>query len=157
EPGCGFRPCKFGRNFYRTVIPSFRPPRIDLGVATFGPTKFAEPLHESSEPWPANRRGGRTQESESSHSLLLRACRERPYRGCAAEQRDDLASSEVEHGLLPGTRCASLPQAQDAPEAPAGHFASRVTVKTLMPVAFLRACRERPYRGCAAEQRDELA
>jgi hypothetical protein len=39
----------------------------------------------------------------------------------AAEQRDELASSSwVEHGLLPGTRCASLPQAQDAPEAPAG-------------------------------------
>jgi hypothetical protein len=35
-------------------------------------------------------------------------------------QRDELASSEVEHGLLPGTRCASLQQAQDAPEAPAG-------------------------------------
>jgi hypothetical protein len=27
---------------------------------------------------------------------------------------------EVEHGLLPGTRCASLLQGQDAPEAPAG-------------------------------------
>jgi hypothetical protein len=29
-------------------------------------------------------------------------------------------SSKVEHGLLPGTRRASLPQAQDAPEAPLG-------------------------------------
>ena len=37
-----------------------------------------------------------------------------------AEKGDELASSEVEHGLLPGTRCASLPQAQDAPKAPAG-------------------------------------
>src|SRR6516164_6986734 len=46
--------------------------------------------------------------------------RERPRRCCAAEKRDELASSYVEHGLLPGTRCASLPQAQDAPEAPAG-------------------------------------
>src|SRR5262245_5730999 len=53
------------------------------------------------------------------HRWLLRLRRERPRRR-AAEQRDELASSYVEHGLLPGTRCASLPQAQDAPEAPAG-------------------------------------
>jgi len=45
------------------------------------------------------------------------ARRERPRR-CAAEQRDEVASPEVEHGLLLGTRCASLPQAQDAPEVP---------------------------------------
>ena len=31
-----------------------------------------------------------------------------------------LAPSEIEHGLLPGTRCASLQQAEDAREAPAG-------------------------------------
>src|SRR5262245_39619004 len=35
--------------------------------------------------------------------------RERPRRR-AAEQRDELAAPEVEHGLLPGTRCASLPR-----------------------------------------------
>src|SRR4051794_28836266 len=35
-----------------------------------------------------------------------------------AEQRDELTSSYVEHGLPSGTRCASLPQAQDAPEVP---------------------------------------
>jgi hypothetical protein len=50
---------------------------------------------------------------------LLRARGERPRRR-AAEQRDERASSEVGHGLLPGTRCASLPQAYDAPEVPAG-------------------------------------
>src|SRR5215472_10784693 len=65
-------------------------------------------------------RGRGIQETNHRYRRSLRACRERPYRGCAAEQRDELASSEVEHGLLPGTRCASLPQAQDAPEAPAG-------------------------------------
>jgi hypothetical protein len=57
--------------------------------------------------------------ADAPHTLaLLRPRRERPRRRCAAEQRDELASSEAEHGLLPGTRCASLPQAQDAPEAP---------------------------------------
>src|SRR5262249_34175524 len=41
-----------------------------------------------------------------------------PRRRCASEQSDELAPGG--HGLLPGTRCASLQQAQDAPEAPAG-------------------------------------
>jgi hypothetical protein len=49
---------------------------------------------------------------------LLRARRERPRRR-AAEERDEIAAPEVEHGLLPATRCASLQQAQDALEAPA--------------------------------------
>jgi hypothetical protein len=48
------------------------------------------------------------------------ACCARAASGHAAEQRDELSSSYAEHRLLPGTRCASLPQAQDAPEAPAG-------------------------------------
>src|SRR5262249_25669761 len=86
------RPREFCRNFCRTVISSFRPPRINLEVATFGPTKFAEPLHESREPWPANRGGGRTQESDSSHFLLLRARRERPRGRRAAEHRDERAA-----------------------------------------------------------------
>jgi len=46
--------------------------------------------------------------------------RQRPRVRRAAEKRDELASSYVEHGLPSGTRCASLPQAQVAPEAPAG-------------------------------------
>jgi len=49
----------------------------------------------------------------------LRVRHERPRRR-PTEQRYELAASWIEHGLLPGTRCASLPQAQDALEAPAG-------------------------------------
>src|SRR5262245_56701465 len=57
-------------------------------------------------------------EADHRHRLL-RAHRERPRNRRAAEQRKELASPYVEHGLLPGTRCASLAQAQDGPEAPA--------------------------------------
>src|SRR6516164_6546748 len=61
------------------------------------------------------------QHCDPAHPVgLLRTHRERPG-GCrAAEQRDEIAASHVEHGLLPGTRCASLPQSQDGREAPAG-------------------------------------
>jgi hypothetical protein len=51
-----------------------------------------------------------------ARSPLLRTRRERPRHSRAADQRDEVAASSI----LPGTRCASLPQAQDAPEAPAG-------------------------------------
>jgi hypothetical protein len=98
------RPREFVRNFRRTVIPSFRPPRIDLEVARFGPTQFAEPLHENREPWPANRGGSRTQESESSHSFLLRARRVRPRRR-AAEQSDEVAALHA-HSIT-SSACAS--------------------------------------------------
>src|SRR5215813_7334240 len=58
--------------------------------------------------------------------LRCRACTKK-QRDHAAQQRNELASSYVDHGLLPGTRCASLPQAQDAPEAPAGPWDRRWT------------------------------
>ena len=65
-------------------------------------------------------RGESIEHADAPHTLaLLRARRERPSRR-AAEQRDELASPEVEHGLLPGTRYASLAQGYDVLEAPAG-------------------------------------
>jgi hypothetical protein len=51
--------CELGCDFCCMVIASFRPSDIDLKVATFDPTEFAEPLHESKEPR-ASRRGGGT-------------------------------------------------------------------------------------------------
>jgi hypothetical protein len=54
------------------------------------------------------------------HRRRLRARRERPRGYRAAEQRDELAPSNVGHGLPLGTRCASLPHAQGAAEARAG-------------------------------------
>jgi hypothetical protein len=54
---------------------------------------------------------------------LLRPRVKRPRGRRAAEQREELASLYVEHGLPLGTRCASLQQAQHALEAPAGPWA----------------------------------
>jgi hypothetical protein len=82
---------KLERDFRRTVIASFRPPDLDLKVATFDPAELTEPLHESRQPGATNRRSSGPQESESSHSVrLLRPRCDRPRRR-AAEQRDDLA------------------------------------------------------------------
>jgi len=68
--------------------------------------------------------GSRHQHANAPHPIrLLRARRKRP-RGRAAEQREEVASSWVEHGLTLETRRASLPQAQVAPEAPAGPWGS---------------------------------
>src|SRR5262245_59006771 len=59
---------------------------------------------------------------EAYHRLrrLLRMHTEWPCGRRAAEQRDEVAPSNFEHGLPSGTRCASLPHAQVAAEAPAG-------------------------------------
>src|SRR6478752_1479375 len=70
-------------------------------------------------PWPAavlaDVLGMEHQHADTPHPMrLLRARRERPRHSRAAQKRDELASSYVEHRLLPGTRCASLAQALSA-------------------------------------------
>src|SRR6516162_1081455 len=88
---------------------------LALDIASFGQAPTEGGSHRRVRP------GRRTVEKpDHRHPRLLRARRERPGGGSAAEQRDELASSEVGHGLPSGTRCASLPQAQVAPKAPAG-------------------------------------
>jgi hypothetical protein len=97
---------------------------------------LAQPLAPWGRERPCHRRAAKQPDEFSAAStdpilpvwerILARIGQELPARGerprgrRTAEQREELASSEVEHGLLPGTRCASLPQAHDAPEAPAG-------------------------------------
>src|SRR5262249_40625591 len=98
------------------------PSGLDPQVASLNPTQILKPALESRYTGLSLRIAFSEvhEDRDPPHPLaLLRARRERP-RSRAAEQRDELASSLVEHGLPLGTRCASLPQAQDAPEAPAG-------------------------------------
>jgi hypothetical protein len=94
--------------------------RADMDVAAFQPAEFCKALPECRDaPFPFS--GGLHAMYHNTNVLhpprLLRAHRERPRRR-AAEQRDERASPDVEHGLLPRTRGASLQQPQDAPEAP---------------------------------------
>jgi hypothetical protein len=58
-----------------------------------------------------------------AESEAVRLDFDRRLSGRPADERDELASPYVEHGLLRGTRSASLRQAKDALEAPAGPWA----------------------------------
>jgi hypothetical protein len=87
-----------------------RPASVDPDVAVLRPAELLERLAECSDPSLSFRvaLGIGHQHANKPHQLgLLRSCRQRPRRR-AADQREELASSWIEHGVLPGTRCASL-------------------------------------------------
>src|SRR5262249_56970085 len=106
--------CEVGQS----VVLVLRPAILNRHILALDVTGFTNALAECGHKTCSV--GGRrvAKKPDHRHRGLLRARRERPRRR-AAGQRDQLASSWVEHGLLPGTRRASLPPAQDAPEAPA--------------------------------------
>src|SRR6266478_4512164 len=93
------------------------PAIIDSEVASIRPAELLKALlkygHAGADIGIAFR--NRHQHADTTNSLrLLRARRERPCGCCAAEQRDELAASHVEHGgFLPRSVCRtpSLPQA----------------------------------------------
>jgi hypothetical protein len=59
-------------------------------------------------------RGDTHEYSDAPHALaLLRARRERPCRRCAAEERDELAPSYVEHGASPPLRAGGASNDDD--------------------------------------------
>src|SRR5436189_4417949 len=79
------------------------PAGIDLHVAAIGPAQLVQAPLEPREAGFCLRiiHGEWYEHAYSPHPLsLLRACRKRPCRS-AAEQRDELAPSHVEHGLPP--------------------------------------------------------
>src|SRR5262249_47519342 len=65
-------------------------------------------------------RGPTAEKADHRHGRLLPPGAlhlHREQQTAAADQGKELTPRCVKHGLLPGTRCPSLPQAQDAPEA----------------------------------------
>src|SRR5262249_20755347 len=96
------------------------PSVFEHDVLAFNKARLIQSFSKRADDVEERRGGPGVEKSHHRHRRLLRGRRERPRSRRAAEKRDELASSLVGHGLLPGTRCASLPQAQDAPEAPAG-------------------------------------
>src|SRR5262245_45509271 len=84
---------QFRRVFANSVGIGNAPTGIDADVAAVDPAQLRELLqecrHAGLKLWIV--RGARHQHPDAPHSLLLRACRERPRRCRAAEQRDELA------------------------------------------------------------------
>src|SRR5262249_42507818 len=76
-------------------------PILDLNVATLAVSQIAQAVAKRCK---IARSGGyreRGHDADHRHRRLLRARRERPSRGRAADQRDELAPSHVGHGLPP--------------------------------------------------------
>src|SRR5262249_54589324 len=114
---------QIGCQFRQAIILIVRPSVFDGHVAALNITRFAQSFAECCQEMCV--RFGRTwaEEPDHRHHRLLppRALHlHREQQTTAADQGNELTPRRVEHGPLPGTRCASLPQAQDAPEGPAG-------------------------------------
>src|SRR5262249_28072474 len=90
----------------QSVSSIFRRAIFDLDVLACDEACFPQALAERGRQMRGISERGTADESDHRHRRLLRVCRERPCRR-TAEQRDELASSWVEHGLLPGTRYAA--------------------------------------------------
>ena len=86
------QPHQLGRDFGVALGASLRPTNLDGDSATLDPTKFAQPLQQSGDPMPVDRRRAPAQEPDGWQFLrLLRARRERPSCYRPAEQADELA------------------------------------------------------------------
>src|SRR5262245_55758587 len=111
------KPHELGGNLGEPLAASFRPPILDGNGPALEPTQLVQTPYERGDPRTLGQCGARSKIPDGPQSCgLLRLRGERPCCRRAAEQRQELAPSEVEHGLLPGTRRASLPRAGVAPE-----------------------------------------
>src|SRR5262249_27451502 len=99
---------QFRRVFANSVGIGNAPTGIDADVAAVDPAQLRELLqecrHAGLKLWIV--RGARHQHPDAPHSLLLRACRERPRRCRAAEQRDELAPAL--HSITSSAMASSL-------------------------------------------------
>src|SRR6516162_1550758 len=119
-----FKLDKLNRNLGVAVAAVLRPAILNRDRATLDPTEFAQSMRKSGGPQSVGRSRGRAQEPNGRQlRRLLRARRERPRGGRAAEQRDEFASSQGWHGLSP-PRAAGFPHSQPSTEGWAGPWAN---------------------------------
>jgi hypothetical protein len=110
ENDIDFQPDELGCELGEALAASLRPAIFDRDGASFDPAEFAQSLHKSGSQLALRGRRSRTQKPDSRQlARLLRARRERPRRGGAAEQRDELASFHCPvPPVLPTERIAHL-------------------------------------------------
>src|SRR5262245_24439619 len=111
-----------------------RPAEFDRYVVAVDKPRFLQAIPECRYPVNGFDSSRGVKEANDRHRRLLRARRERPSGG-AAEQRDELATSHVEHGasstrvgatntqLASSSRLVGLPHSQTAKGRPEGPWA----------------------------------
>src|SRR6516225_3414657 len=91
------------------LIASFRPAVLDRDGTTLDPAEFVQSLHKSSNPLAHGPSGTHTQEADGRHLALLRACRDGPSSGSAAEQQYELAALQPrDHSITSSAIASSL-------------------------------------------------
>jgi hypothetical protein len=99
---------QIGRKSRQSIVLTLCPSIFDCDILPLDVAGFSQASVKGGDCVTERSWRGATYEPNHWHCRLLRARRERPRCRRTAEQRDEIASSEIEHGLLPGTRCASL-------------------------------------------------
>src|SRR5262249_46366690 len=97
---------EIGRELRKAAILTFCPAILDSKVLTFAVAAFPEATLECGDDIGLVRRSA-AEKPDHGHRRLLSARRERPRKRCAAEQRDELASSHVGHGGVLPPLCAN--------------------------------------------------
>src|SRR5262249_15566724 len=90
----------------QSIEPVFPPAVDDCYIVAFDVTGLLEALAKSAQS--VSHRVGRpgVEEGDHRHCRLLRACRQRPGRGAAAEQRDELAPAS--HSITSSARASTV-------------------------------------------------
>jgi hypothetical protein len=93
---------KLRRDLGDAVEVSLQPAIFDCNGATLDPAEFTQSLHKGSRPWPPDRSVRAQEPNGRQLAWLLRARRKRPSHRRAAEQRDEIAATDVDcHVTLP--------------------------------------------------------
>ena len=100
---------QFGRQSGQSIVVALCPAIFDRHVAAFNITGFAKPLLERAHTLRSQARPFGAQESYYRHRRLLRPRGERPRRGHAAEQRDELASIYLRLHSITSSARARIP------------------------------------------------
>jgi hypothetical protein len=87
----------------QSILLTLRRSEFDRDVLALDEACFLQTLAERGHEMSERRERRVAEKPDYRHRRLLRACRERPC-GRAAEQRDELPTSQVRHGLPSGTR-----------------------------------------------------
>src|SRR5262249_14972308 len=99
---------KLGRELGIVLGASLTPAILDGHGAAFHPAELAQPPHKRVDPSALSDRAAAAEIADGRQLALLRACRERPRRRCAADECDELAAFHARaHSITSSASCWS--------------------------------------------------